>query len=39
VAEEKVEVTFEDLVVEADVRIGHRTLPTLLNCVVNTAQV
>ncbi|KAK1604650.1 hypothetical protein QYE76_028323 [Lolium multiflorum] len=35
----KVEVRFEELVVEADVRIDNRTLPTLFNCVVNAAQV
>ncbi|XP_044983003.1 ABC transporter G family member 45-like [Hordeum vulgare subsp. vulgare] len=35
---EKVEVRFEELTVEADVRVGRRTLPTLLNCVLNAAQ-
>jgi hypothetical protein len=34
-----VEVVFEDLAVEADVRVDHRTLPTLLNSVVNAAKV
>jgi hypothetical protein len=35
----KVEVRFERLTVEADVRVGHRAVPTLLNCAVNAAQV
>ncbi|KAF7050978.1 hypothetical protein CFC21_059267 [Triticum aestivum] len=35
---EKVEVRFEELTVEADVHVGHRALPTLLNCAVNAAQ-
>ncbi|KAM3262085.1 hypothetical protein ACQJBY_052645 [Aegilops geniculata] len=35
---EKVEVRFEELTVEADVRVGRRALPTLLNCAVNAAQ-
>ncbi|VAI86747.1 unnamed protein product [Triticum turgidum subsp. durum] len=34
----KVEVRFEELTVEADVRVGRRALPTLLNCAVNAAQ-
>ncbi|CAM0911760.1 unnamed protein product [Alopecurus aequalis] len=34
----KVEVRFEDLTVEADVRVGRRALPTLINCAVNAAQ-
>lgn len=34
----KVAVCFEELGVEADVRVGHRALPTLLNCVINAAQ-
>lgn len=34
-----VEVRFERLTVEADVRIGHRAVPTLINCAVNAAQV
>ncbi|CAM0879784.1 unnamed protein product [Alopecurus aequalis] len=34
----KVAVRFEDLTVEADVRVGHRALPTLLNCAINAAQ-
>uniref|UniRef100_A0ACD6AA23 Uncharacterized protein n=1 Tax=Avena sativa TaxID=4498 RepID=A0ACD6AA23_AVESA len=38
VAAEKVEVRFEELAVEADVRVDHRTLPTLFNCVANAAQ-
>ncbi|XBI86035.1 hypothetical protein VPH35_094061 [Triticum aestivum] len=38
VAGPKVEVRFEDLAVEAHVRIGRRELPTLLNCAVNAAQ-
>ena len=36
---EKVEVRFEELAVEAQVRIGRRAPPTLLNCVLNAAQV
>ncbi|KAK1608565.1 hypothetical protein QYE76_032238 [Lolium multiflorum] len=36
---EKVEVRFEELSVEAHVRVGRRALPTLLNCTVNAAQV
>jgi hypothetical protein len=35
----KVEVRFEELTVEADVRVGRRALPTLINCAVNAAQV
>lgn len=36
----KVEVRFEEVSVEADVRIvGRRALPTLLNSAVNAAQV
>jgi len=35
----KVEVRFERLTVEADVRVGRRAVPTLLNCAVNAAQV
>ena len=35
----KVEVRFEELTVEADVRVGRRALPTLFNCAVNAAQV
>ncbi|TVU04726.1 hypothetical protein EJB05_47857 [Eragrostis curvula] len=35
---EKVEVAFERLTVEADVRVGRRAVPTLLNCAVNAAQ-
>ncbi|CAO2211715.1 unnamed protein product [Urochloa humidicola] len=34
----KVEVRFERLTVEADVRVGRRAVPTLLNCAVNAAQ-
>ncbi|KAL6661918.1 hypothetical protein ACP70R_001302 [Stipagrostis hirtigluma subsp. patula] len=34
----KVEVRFERLAVEADVRVGRRAVPTLLNCAVNAAQ-
>ncbi|XP_051202814.1 ABC transporter G family member 45 [Lolium perenne] len=34
----KVEVRFEELTVEADVRVGRRALPTLINCAVNAAQ-
>uniref|UniRef100_A0ACD6AAX2 Uncharacterized protein n=1 Tax=Avena sativa TaxID=4498 RepID=A0ACD6AAX2_AVESA len=34
----KVEVRFEELAVEANVRIDQRTQPTLINCVVNAAQ-
>ncbi|CAD6264943.1 unnamed protein product [Miscanthus lutarioriparius] len=34
----KVEVRFERLTVEADVRVGRRSVPTLLNCAVNAAQ-
>ena len=33
------EVRFEELAVEADVRDDHRTLPTLLNYVINAAKV
>lgn len=35
----KVEVQFKDLTVEADVRVGRRALPTLLNSALNAAQV
>jgi hypothetical protein len=35
----KVEVRFEELTVEADVRVGRRALPTLMNCAINAAQV
>ena len=35
----RVEVRFERLTVEADVRVGRRAVPTLLNCAVNAAQV
>lgn len=35
----KVEVRFERLAVEADVRVGSRAVPTLLNSAVNAAQV
>jgi hypothetical protein len=35
----KVEVRFEELMVEANVRVGRRALPTLTNCVINAAQV
>lgn len=35
----KVEVAFERLTVEADVRVGRRAVPTLLNCAINAAQV
>lgn len=35
----KVEVRFERVTVEADVRVGRRAVPTLLNCAVNAAQV
>ncbi|XP_044978700.1 ABC transporter G family member 45-like [Hordeum vulgare subsp. vulgare] len=38
VAGPKVEVRFQDLAVEAQVRIGRRELPTLLNCAVNAVQ-
>ncbi|KAG2580460.1 hypothetical protein PVAP13_6NG344400 [Panicum virgatum] len=34
----RVEVRFERLTVEADVRVGRRAVPTLLNCAVNAAQ-
>ncbi|KAK3124032.1 hypothetical protein QOZ80_8AG0639510 [Eleusine coracana subsp. coracana] len=34
----KVEVAFERLTVEADVRVGRRAVPTLLNCAINAAQ-
>ncbi|ONM03564.1 ABC transporter G family member 34 [Zea mays] len=34
----KVEVRFERLAVEADVRVGSRAVPTLLNSAVNAAQ-
>lgn len=34
----KVEVQFKDLTVEADVRVGRRALPTLLNSALNAAQ-
>ncbi|KAL6900989.1 hypothetical protein ACP4OV_005665 [Aristida adscensionis] len=33
-----VEVRFEGLAVEADVRVGRRAVPTLLNCAINAAQ-
>jgi hypothetical protein len=39
VAAEKVEVSFKGLTVEADVRLGRRAVPTLLNCAINAAQV
>ena len=39
IQETKVEVRFEDLTVEADVREGGRALPTLVNAVINTMQV
>lgn len=35
----KVEVRFERLTVEADVRVGRRAVPTLLNAAINAAQV
>jgi hypothetical protein len=35
----KVEVRLEKLTVEADVRVGRRAVPTLLNCAINAAQV
>ncbi|GJN04172.1 hypothetical protein PR202_ga21696 [Eleusine coracana subsp. coracana] len=35
----KVEVAFERLTVEADVRVGRRAVPTLLNCAINAAQI
>ena len=35
----KVEVRFERLTVEADVRVGRHAVPTLLNCTVDTVQV
>ncbi|AQK57887.1 ABC transporter G family member 34 [Zea mays] len=34
----KVEVRFERLTVEADVRVGRRAVPTLLNAAINAAQ-
>uniref|UniRef100_A0A0D9XAF4 ABC transporter domain-containing protein n=1 Tax=Leersia perrieri TaxID=77586 RepID=A0A0D9XAF4_9ORYZ len=34
----KVEVKLEKLTVEADVRVGRRAVPTLLNCAINAAQ-
>ncbi|KAJ1269487.1 hypothetical protein BS78_07G215800 [Paspalum vaginatum] len=34
----KVEVRFERLTVEADVRVGRRAVPTLLNCAINAGQ-
>nr|CAD59576.1 PDR-like ABC transporter [Oryza sativa Japonica Group] len=34
----KVEVRLEKLTVEADVRVGRRAVPTLLNCAINAAQ-
>ncbi|KAL5229992.1 hypothetical protein ABZP36_028768 [Zizania latifolia] len=34
----KVEVRLEKLTVEADVRVGRRAVPTLLNCAINVAQ-
>ncbi|OEL31258.1 ABC transporter G family member 45 [Dichanthelium oligosanthes] len=34
----KVEVRFEKVTVEADVRVGRRAVPTLLNCAINAAQ-
>lgn len=33
------EVRFEKLTVEADVRVGRRAVPTLPNCAINAAQV
>ncbi|KAL6900988.1 hypothetical protein ACP4OV_005664 [Aristida adscensionis] len=33
-----VEVRFEGLAVEADVRVGRRAVPTLLNCAINAVQ-
>jgi hypothetical protein len=36
---EKVEVSFEGFTVEAEVRLGRRAVPTLLNCAINAAQV
>jgi hypothetical protein len=35
----KVEIRFEDLMVEADVHVGGRALPTVLNSVRNFAEV
>ncbi|KAL5221098.1 hypothetical protein ABZP36_025811 [Zizania latifolia] len=34
----KVEVRLEKLTVEADVHVGRRAVPTLLNCAINVAQ-
>jgi hypothetical protein len=34
-----IEVRFEKLEVEAEVHVGNRGLPTLLNSIINTVQV